>query len=126
MGAKVPEGCQLTPRQFQVLQLLGDGHKPKEIATDLGISPSTVHTLTHDMYRTLGCHSVTQAIVVAGRSGWLGWVTPDDPTPLANEHPWLAAYLKDFERSRWPHEPDARAIVGMDLALAGHRNTMKP
>jgi hypothetical protein len=46
-----------------------------------------------------------------------------EPTPLAIEHPFLAAYLQEFERSRWPHAPDARSAHGMRLALAGHRNT---
>lgn len=120
---KVPEGCPLSPRRFEILQLLGEGLVRKEIAARLGIAPSTVRTATHELYRTLGCTNVTQAVAEAGRHGWIGWVPPeevDDLTPLALDRPFLAAYLQHL--GRWPAvEPDERAREAMDLALAGNR-----
>jgi DNA-binding CsgD family transcriptional regulator len=127
-AAEVPEGCPLTPRQFQILQLLGDGAINKYIAGHVGISPSTVRSHVEQIRHALGAHNITQAVTEAGRRGWMGWTPPpqvEAPSPLVVEHPFLAAYLREFERSRWPNEPCARSVTGMRLALAGHRNTME-
>lgn len=120
---KVPDGCPLSPRRFEVLQLLGEGRTTKEIAAGLGITASTVRSLAHDINRTLGCTNAKQAIAAAGRRGWMGWEPPEEATPLAVTHPFLAAYLQEFERSRWPNEPAPRSVLGMRLALAGHINS---
>jgi DNA-binding CsgD family transcriptional regulator len=131
---KVPDGCPLTPRQFEILQLLGDGLTVKQAAQHLGVTASTIRSLNHKAYASLGAADATQAIVIMGRRGWIGWRAPEPPpepaglppTPLAVEHPFLAAYLREFERSRWPHEPDRESAAGMRLALAGHRITTRP
>lgn len=122
----MPDGCPLTPRQFEVLQALGEGLTAQQAADRLGVKWSTIRSLNNAAFRALGCSNATQAVAVMGRRGWLGWKAPEvvpEPTPLAIEHPFLAAYLQEFERSRWPHEPDDRSARGMRLALAGHRNT---
>lgn len=134
---KVPAGCPLTPREFEVLQLYADGLRNEEIASELNLSLSTIRTHTQRMYRKLGCKNRTQAVAGAGRLGWIGWIPsaqqPAAPAPtpgrpvvgIAAEHPFLAAYLAEFERSRWPHAPDASTALGMKLALAGHRNQIR-
>jgi DNA-binding CsgD family transcriptional regulator len=122
MGRKVPDGCPLTARQFRVLQLLGDGLTGEQIAAELGVSASAVRSASSAAFKALQCANTVQAVVVMGRRGWIGWQPPADSTPLAVEHPFLAAYVREFEASRWPHAPSGRTVLGMRLALAGHRN----
>lgn len=121
----VPPGCPLTARQFEIVGLLADGLAPKSIATRLGITHNTVRTTIGNAARTLKVSGAAGLITEAGRRGWLNWTEPEEATPLAVEHPFLAAYLREFEASRWPREPDARSTLGMHLALTGHRNRME-
>jgi DNA-binding CsgD family transcriptional regulator len=125
MAAKVPEDCPLTPRQFEVLQLLGEGLTAEQVARQLQIEWTTVRSLNHTAFKRLGCANATQAVAIMGQRGWMGWQPPkpvEEPTPLAVEHPFLAAYLHAFDRSGWPlRQPDAQSAAGMRLALAGHR-----
>lgn len=121
MAAQVPDDCPLSPRQFEVLQLLGEGLAQGQVADRLGITTSGLRSINNGAFRKLGCSSATQAVALMGRHGWLDWTPAAELTPLAAEHPFLAAYLREFERSRWPHEPDRRSAAGMRLALAGHR-----
>ncbi len=59
----------LTPRQLQVLQGLRQGLPTKSIATKLQISEHTANEHIATIFRTLGVHSRTQAVVAAGRFG---------------------------------------------------------
>jgi len=54
---------RLTPREREILALLARGCLYKEIATQLGISPSTVRAHLHAVYGKLGVKSRTQAVV---------------------------------------------------------------
>ena len=54
---------KLTPRELQILALLAKGSLYKEIAAQLGISPSTVRAHLHTVYGKLGVKSRTQAVV---------------------------------------------------------------
>lgn len=129
MAAKAPEGCPLTPRELEVMQSLCETGRYHATAAALGLARSTVASHVSNAHRKLGVATATAAMAIMGRNGWVGWVEPAEPdeaTPLAVDRPFLAAYVREFERSRWPHEPDARSRLGMRLALAGHRNTMKP
>jgi RNA polymerase sigma factor (sigma-70 family) len=53
----------LTPREREILVLLAQGRLYKEIAAQLGISPSTVRAHLHAVYGKLGVKSRTQAVV---------------------------------------------------------------
>jgi DNA-binding NarL/FixJ family response regulator len=53
---------RLAPRERQVLELLARGFLQKEIADQLGISFSTVRTLTGRIYEKLHVHSRSQAV----------------------------------------------------------------
>jgi PAS domain S-box-containing protein len=57
----------LTPRQREVLQLLGDGVTAKEIATDLGIVEATARNHIRAILVALGAHSQIEAIANARR-----------------------------------------------------------
>ncbi len=53
---------KLAPREREILELLAEGYLQKEIAAQLGISFSTVRTLTGRIYEKLHVHSRAQAV----------------------------------------------------------------
>ena len=55
----------LTPRQLQILQLVGEGRSDDEIAEILHISDTTVRTHLHNILQRLGMQTRTQAVVYA-------------------------------------------------------------
>jgi len=64
--------AELTLRQLEVLQLLGEGRSNKEISAALAIADRTVRAHLTELFRTLGVSSRTQAILTAQRLGLLG------------------------------------------------------
>jgi PAS domain S-box-containing protein len=56
---------QLTPRQREVLELLGDGKDAREIAATLGVTVATVRTHIRHILRALGVHTQLAAVVRA-------------------------------------------------------------
>jgi two-component system, NarL family, response regulator DevR len=66
-GADVAAG--LTPRERQVLELLGVGLTIGQIASRLGISPRTIETHVAKLYRKLGVRTRVQAISRAATLG---------------------------------------------------------
>jgi signal transduction histidine kinase len=62
---------QLTPREMEVIQLLAEGMKDKEIAQALFISPRTVNFHLDNIYSKLGISSRTEAAIYALRHGWV-------------------------------------------------------
>jgi DNA-binding NarL/FixJ family response regulator len=63
---------RLTPREREVLALLGDGVSQVDIAAQLVISPKTVAAHIDRILHKLGVHSRAQAVAVAYRDGLLG------------------------------------------------------
>jgi DNA-binding NarL/FixJ family response regulator len=57
-----PRGVELTPRQKEVLRLIVNGHRMKEIAASLNLSPRTVETIKYEMMRDLNVHSTTELV----------------------------------------------------------------
>ena len=58
---------ELTPQQFRVLQMLGEGRLNKQIAWDLGVSEATIKAHVTAILRKLGVNNRTQAVLMAGR-----------------------------------------------------------
>jgi DNA-binding NarL/FixJ family response regulator len=56
---------QLTPRQLDVLRLLLEGKRMKEIGAALGLSTRTVETHKYDMMETLDVHSTAELVKYA-------------------------------------------------------------
>src|SRR4051794_10597460 len=66
-----PPPDRLTPREREVLQLIGRGYANKRIALELGLSEKTVKTHVSHLLSKLGVTDRTQAAVHALRAGWL-------------------------------------------------------
>lgn len=63
--------CLLSPREHEVLALLGDGVATQEIATRLAISPHTVRKHVQTILGKLGAHSKLEGVARARRLGLL-------------------------------------------------------
>jgi DNA-binding NarL/FixJ family response regulator len=66
-ASSAPELKQLTPRQRDVLELLGTGKDSRQIAATLGISVATVRTHIRHILRALGVNTQLAAVVRAFR-----------------------------------------------------------
>jgi PAS domain S-box-containing protein len=62
---------QLTPRQQQILALLGEGRPPKVIAQELGLMETTVRNHIRLLHLALGAHSQLEAVARARAYGLL-------------------------------------------------------
>ncbi len=72
--------AMLTPRQNEVLQLLGQGASTVDIAAMLHLSKETVRNHVRHVLRALGAHSRLEAVARAHQQGLLHDVTgPDRP-----------------------------------------------
>lgn len=68
-GPALPAATHLTPRQREVLRLIADGLRMKEIASTLGLSTRTVETHKYEMMRTLGVDSTAGLVRYALEQG---------------------------------------------------------
>jgi DNA-binding NarL/FixJ family response regulator len=70
---RAPDGGRppLTPREMEVLKLLGSGLDPRTIARQLSISLHTCRGYVKSMLAKLDCHSQLEAVVTASRLGLL-------------------------------------------------------
>ena len=64
----------LTAREMEVFRLLGEWHKPAEIARSLHISPKTVAVHQAHIREKLGCHSWLELLRMA-----VGWMQAQAP-----------------------------------------------
>lgn len=71
----------LTPRERQVLYLLGEGRSNKQIARVLSLSPETIKVYLHSVYRKLNVNNRMAAVNHAQHIGL-----------LCLESPWLSAH----------------------------------
>jgi DNA-binding NarL/FixJ family response regulator len=61
----------LTTRELEVLSLIRDGHRNKQIADQLGIAESTVNFHIKNLVEKLGANDRTHAVTIAMRRGLL-------------------------------------------------------
>lgn len=62
----------LTPREREILELLAEGLRVKEIANRLTLSPATVHTHVRNAIAKLEVDTRTEAVALAVRFSYLG------------------------------------------------------
>lgn len=60
---------RLTPREYQVLDLLSSGMSDREIAKQLSVSEETAHTYSKRLLQTLGVNNRLQAVLKGMRCG---------------------------------------------------------
>jgi PAS domain S-box-containing protein len=77
----------LTPRQQEVLRLLGEGLETAEIACRLGIADETARNHIRALLRALGAHSRLEAVLMGFRAG----VISADLTHAGQQAPAAAA-----------------------------------
>jgi putative nucleotidyltransferase with HDIG domain len=65
------EPCPLSRREADALRGLAEGKVYKEIASEMGLSASTVRTHLHNVYRKIGAADRAQAVLVARERGWI-------------------------------------------------------
>ena len=61
----------LTPREFEVITQLAQGHSYAQISAQLEISENTLKTHIKRIYRKLNVHNRTQAILATQKLGIL-------------------------------------------------------
>jgi DNA-binding CsgD family transcriptional regulator len=61
----------LTARELDVLRLIRDGHRYKQIADKLGIAETTVSFHIQNLVEKLGANDKTHAVAIAIRRGLL-------------------------------------------------------
>jgi DNA-binding NarL/FixJ family response regulator len=64
----------LTARELEILELMAEGLRNRDVADRLGISVNTVHRHVQSVLEKLDAHSKLQAVILASRAGLL------DPT----------------------------------------------
>ncbi len=72
--AEVERLLMLSPRERQILELLAEGLRVKEIAETLELSPATVHTHVRNAIKKLKVDTRTEAVALAVRFSYLGVV----------------------------------------------------
>jgi putative nucleotidyltransferase with HDIG domain len=65
------EPCPLSTREVDVLRRLARGMVYKQIASELGLSTSTIRTHLHNVYGKLGALDRAQAVLMATEQGWI-------------------------------------------------------
>ena len=63
--------ARVRAREVDVLKRLAKGMVYKQIASELGLSTSTVRTHLHNIYGKLGAVDRAQAVLIATERGWL-------------------------------------------------------
>ena len=65
------EPCPMSAREVDVLRRLAKGMVYKQIASELGLSTSTIRTHLHNVYGKLGAMDRAQAVLMATERGWI-------------------------------------------------------
>ncbi len=63
--------CPMSSREIDVLRRLARGLVYKQIASELGLSTSTVRTHLHNVYGKFGAMDRAQAVLIATERGWI-------------------------------------------------------
>jgi DNA-binding NarL/FixJ family response regulator len=72
---------EFTPREIEVLQLLGTGLTTNQMSARIGIAPHTIEWHVRHVIEKLGVHSKLQAIIAAARYGLIEIPGPQIDSP---------------------------------------------
>jgi DNA-binding CsgD family transcriptional regulator len=72
MPAEQSAALRLTPREREILELVGEGLRNADVAAALRISPGTVRRHLENAYGKLGVHTRTAAVARLRRRDLLG------------------------------------------------------
>lgn len=72
LAERTAEGAHLSPREVDVLRLMGNGDSNKDIASALTITVDTVKKHVSSVVSKLGARSRTHASIIAAQAGILG------------------------------------------------------
>ncbi len=72
LAERTAEAANLTPREVDVLRLMGNGDTNKSIAENLSISLDTVKKHSQNIISKLGARSRTHAAIIAAQAGIVG------------------------------------------------------
>ena len=78
-----PDDKTLTTREFEILQLIAEGHTNAEIADKLTISPNTAGRHRANIFEKLGVHSQMELVRLAVKRGWV--ILKEPPESLRSE-----------------------------------------
>ncbi len=70
--SEVEKLLDLSPRERQILELLAEGLRVKDIAGRIGLSPATVHTHVRNAITKLEVETRTEAVALAVKFSYLG------------------------------------------------------
>lgn len=71
LGARIHQLNRMTPKQKQILSLVGQGLRTKQIAAELGLSVRTVEAHKYSIMQILGVHSTMEMVKRAEEQGLL-------------------------------------------------------
>jgi DNA-binding NarL/FixJ family response regulator len=69
---------RLTPRQIEVLRMVAEGHRTRDIASALKLSVKTVESHRGEVMKRLGLHDVVSLVRYAARVGLIAAASGDD------------------------------------------------
>jgi DNA-binding NarL/FixJ family response regulator len=136
-GMSRPEGLaprmgdasgKLTPRQCEIVVMLGAGKSNKEIAREAKVLEGTVKLHVRGILRKLGVRNRTEAVLAAARGGYLSRGTVGVEAPMS----WpTSAHLdqkisKTRERKRYLLKTIVRLCVGWCSLSASFEHCVRP
>jgi DNA-binding NarL/FixJ family response regulator len=71
-AGEIEKLLELTPREREILELLAEGLRVKQIADRLSLSPATVHTHVRNAIARMEVDTRTEAVALAVRFSYLG------------------------------------------------------
>ena len=116
-------GGKLTPRQCEIMVMLGEGKSNKEIAREAKVLEGTVKLHVRGILRKLGVRNRTEAVLAAARGGYLPKGTFGVEAPKSAAH-HRRRRSQDFQITRAQKicaQDDSEAMRGMVLSLREFR-----
>jgi DNA-binding NarL/FixJ family response regulator len=119
---------KLTPRQCEIVVMLGEGKSNKEIAREAKVLEGTIKLHVRGILRKLGVRNRTEAVVAAARGGYLSNGALGTEAPVWERTAANAGHKisKSGERKRYVLKTIVRICVGWCLLSASFELRVKP